>query len=165
MKILVTGPSGSGKSYLTKKFNDMGFASFDSDLIPELGSWYFRNKKIETPKAIDKNFMDNHAFLWDEKVLKNFLGNKNEVIVFGMSGNVFDCVSCFDKVYFLKVPHSIIAERLQYKSRSNPMGETEEQRVEVLKWAEILEEKANDLNIEFIDGTLPAYEIKDKIYS
>lgn len=104
MKILVTGSSGAGKTYLTQEFKKMGIYAFDSDLIPDLNSWYYKENKVIRPEFIDQEFLDNHSFLWDRKVLEKFLEDNPDVIIFGMSGNAFEMLDLFDKVYFLQVP-------------------------------------------------------------
>lgn len=159
MQILITGPSGAGKTYLAQKFKKMGFNVYDSDLIPDLDSWYYKKKKVSAPEIIDKEFLDTHSFLWDRKVLEEFLQHHSDVIIFGMSGNAFEMRDIFDKVYFLKVPPEIINERVQHESRKNPMGKTEEQRTTVLEWGAKIEKEAEELGIEFIDGILPPEEI------
>lgn len=159
MKILVTGPSGSGKTYLNEKFKQMGINAFDSDLIQNLDSWYYREEKVPTPENIDKQFLDNHSFLWDRKVLEEFLKSQADVIIFGMSGNAFEMIDLFDKVYFLKVPPEVLEQRVQHETRENPMGKTAEQREAVVGWAKEIENEAKKLDLEFIDGTLPSIEL------
>lgn len=69
----------------------------------------------------------------------------------------------FDKVYFLKVDHELLKDRLLHESRENPMGKTEYQRQAVINYAKMLEEKSKDLEIEFIDATLAPEKIYDLI--
>jgi len=159
MKILVTGSSGAGKTYFAQEFKKMSINAFDSDLIPNLDSWYYKEEKVSAPEIIDKEFLDNHSFLWNRKVLEEFLQNHPDVIIFGMSGNAFEMRDLFDKVYFLKVPPKIINVRVQHESRENPMGKTEEQWTAVLEWGAMIEKEARKLGFEFIDGTLAPKEL------
>ncbi|OGE29724.1 hypothetical protein A2772_03075 [Candidatus Daviesbacteria bacterium RIFCSPHIGHO2_01_FULL_38_8b] len=65
----------------------------------------------------------------------------------------------FDKTYFLKVNPEIQKERLTHESRENPMGKTDYQRGNAVRWRKELEQKAKTLGIEFIDATLTPEEI------
>lgn len=164
MRVLVSGPSGAGKTFLTKKFREKGQNAFDSDQIDGLSSWYdFEGKKVTEPEEIKKNFLETHQFLWDREFLTTFLADKPNIYVFGMSGNAFEMLDVFDIVYFLQVPPEILRERVQHESRENKMGKTEEQREAVVSWAKHIEEKAKKLGVLFIDGTLSAEEIFKKI--
>ncbi len=127
----------------------------DADSINGLHSWYDGNgKKVKFPKNAGKKFLDNHSFLWDRKFLVDYLKTNHELYLFGCSGNVFEMIDLFDKVYFLKTSDKIIEERLSHPSRKNPMGKKEYQRKNAIKWAKALEKKAKGLKIEFIDASL-----------
>lgn len=164
MKVLITGSSGAGKTFLTYEFKKLGLHTEDSDQIHGLDSWYDgQGNKVSAPDDAGKEFLDNHSFLWDREFLKNYLERNPDIYIFGMSGNAFEMRDLFDKVYFLQVPPEILEERVQHESRENPMGKTQEQRIEVLKWAKEIEDEAKCLGIEFIDGTLSPIQIAERI--
>ncbi len=155
------GPSGSGKSYLAKEFKKMGLNAFDADDLDGLHGWYnWEKKRVPFPHEADKEFLDNHEFLWDRKFLENFLSEQHDVFLFGNSGKISEMVDLFDKVYFLKVPEEIIIKRLDHESRENPMGKTDVQKQEALKWANVNEEEARNFGAKFINGSLFAKDIK-----
>lgn len=164
MKILVIGPSGSGKTYISSKLRELKINAVDADLIDGLSNWYDgRGNKIEYPRDADKEFLDNHSFLWDREFLKKYLERNPDIYLFGSSGNMFEMLDLFDRVYFLKVEPSLLRERLTHESRENPMGITEYQRENAVKWALEIEKKAKDLGVEFIDATLSPEQILDLI--
>lgn len=160
MKILITGSSGSGKTYLAKEFIKMGIKAVDADTISELHGWFDGNGiKVKYPEVADKEFLNNHQFLWDKNYLKKYLEDKEELFLFGLSGNIFEMRDLFDETYFLDVPNEIILERLSRSDRENPMGKTEYQQKIVIKYANKIRDKALRLGIEMIDGTKTAEEI------
>jgi thymidylate kinase len=83
--------------------------------------------------------------------------------LFGMSGNVFNMVDLFDKVYFLKTSLEILVQRLRHENRENPMGKTDYQLQNALNWARKIEEKAKNLGIEMIDANQTPEQIFNQI--
>ena len=160
MKVLVFGPSGSGKTHISSELRKLGINAVDSDSIRDLSDWHDgQGKPVEYPLDADKEFLNNHSFLWDRKFLEDFLNKNPNIYIFGASGNIFDMLDLFDKVYFLKVDSDLQKERLIHQSRENPMGKTEYQRENAVRWGQELEKKAKDLEIEFIDANLSPQEI------
>lgn len=152
-KVLIIGPSGSGKTYISAELRKGGINAIDADLIPGLSGWFDKDgKEAEYPEDADKEFLDNHEFLWDEEFLKNYLAKQDEIYLFGMSGNVFSVIELFDKVYFLKVELQMLAENLRHESRKNPMGRTDYQLENALRYAEKIERQAKELGIEIINA-------------
>lgn len=154
-KILIVGPSGSGKTHISAELRKNAINIIDADLIPGLSGWFDKDaKEVEYPKDADKKFLDSHEFLWNKEFLKNYLEKQDKIIyLFGLSGNTFDVTDLFDKVYFLKVPPQILAKNLRHESRENPMGQTDYQLENALRYAEEIEQKAKELDIEIIDAT------------
>ena len=152
--VLIIGPSGSGKTYISAMLRRQGTNAPDADLIGGLSGWFGAGERQVTyPENADKEFLDKHEFLWDRNFLSKFLQEQqNDVYLFGMSGNVFDMIDLFDKVYFLKTSPEILAQRLRHESRENPMGRTDFQLQNTLNWGKKIEEEAKKLNIEMIDA-------------
>ena len=159
MKVLIFSPSGSGKTYLSSELKKLGINAIDADSINGLSSWYDgAGNKVKYPEDADEEFFNNHSFLWDRIFLEDYLSKNPDVYIFGASGNIFDMLDLFDKVYFLKVEPDLQKERLLHQSRENPMGNTEYQRENAVRWGQQLEQKAKNLGIEFIDATLSPQE-------
>lgn len=159
MKVLVFGPSGTGKTYIPSKLRHLGVNTVDTDLIEGLSDWYLGKEKAQYPEDADEKFFENHEFLWDKEFLKDYLNRNPDIYLFGSAGNIFEMLDLFDKVYFLKAEPNLIKERLAHQSRENPMGRTEFQRENAVIWGQQLEQKAKELGIEFIDATLTPEEI------
>lgn len=163
MRTLAIGPSGAGKTYLSQEFRNIGINAIDADEINGLSSWYYQDQKVNYPQNADENFFNNHSFRWDINFLARYLEDKPNIIIFGMSGNAFEMIKLFDKVYFLDLPDETIQQRLQSKSRKNPMGKTPFQRENAVRYANELRKQALKLGVEFIDTTLPLKELLTKI--
>lgn len=164
MEVLIIGSSGSGKTYLSKRFKEFGVNAFDADEIDGLHGWYnWKKEKVHFPHDAGKEFLDNHNFLWSREFLEDFLSKNSKVYLFGNSGNVDQMADLFDKVYYLRVPDNIILERLDHPSRENPMGKTDYQKKEVLKWNHENRQDAERIGAQFVDGTLTAEEIYELI--
>ena len=162
--ILITGPSGSGKTYLSNVLKLQGINTYDADKVVGLTGWFDKSGgAIEFPSEAGKDFLDDHAFLWNREVLVDFLFKHPSVYMFGISRNVFEMIDLFHRVYFLQVPQAVLTERLQAADRDNPMGGTAYQIEYSLMWARRNEEKAQTLGVPMIDGTLPAERILSQI--
>ena len=56
-KVLVIGPSGSGKSYFAKHLKKLGLNVFDADLVDGLSSWFdSKGNKVTFPQNAGKEF-------------------------------------------------------------------------------------------------------------
>jgi len=165
MKVLIMGASGSGKTFLSKKFRAAGRNALDADELDELHGWYnWEKKKVPFPKDAGREFLENHEFLWNRKFLENLLARNPDIYLFGNSGNIPEVSYLFDKIYFLKVPYEILIKRLDHKTRTNPMGKTDSQKQIIIEWAKKNEKEAKALGAEFIDGTLTPEEILKLIF-
>lgn len=166
MKTLIFGPSGSGKTYITKELRKFNVNSIDADLVTGLCSWFDKNgNKVTYQENADKEWLNNHSFLWDKNFLKQYLIKNPNTILLGVSENIFDMFDLFDKVYYLDISENKQDERLRHKSRDNPMGSTEYQRKNAIIWGQTLKQKARELGIKFIDATQTPEEIYKKIYT
>lgn len=163
-KVLIIGPSGSGKTYVSAFLRGKGINAPDADLIEGLHGWFDGNgNKVNYPEDADKEFLDNHDFLWNRDFLKKYLKNQDEVYLFGMSGNTFDMIDLFDKVYFLKTSPEILRQQLRHESRENTMGKTDYQLESAIRWGQKIEAEADKLGVEMIDATQTPEQIFDEI--
>ena len=164
--ILILGPSGAGKTYTAAYLRKMGVNAVDADVVPGLAGYFdSKGNEVECPPGADKEFLDNHEFLWNREFLKKFLSEQEEIYLFGMAGNAFDLIELFDKVYFLKADQELLADRLRYESRENPMGKTDYQLQNALSWAKEIKEQAETLGIQMVDAQLSPEEIYKLIKS
>jgi len=162
MKVLVFGPSGAGKTYVSHALHQLGYNAFDADEVEGLSAWYDPSgRKVAPPKTAEEAFQNHYSFLWSRKFLKGFLQQYEDVFLFGGSGNTANLFDLFDKVFFLKVDPALQKERLLHASRKNPQMDI--RLDEVVVWGAWLEEMAAKRNIPFIDASLTPVQILDAI--
>jgi hypothetical protein len=161
MKELIVGPSGSGKSYVSRKISEMGVNAFDADAVEGLCGWFDKDGKIANFSFdADREFLENHSFLWNREFLKDYLeSHTEEMYLFGLSENVFDMLDLFDKAYYFFVPDEEIEKRLSSEERDNPFGKSEVQKQIILEFKRELDERARQLGLEFIDSTKSPEEV------
>lgn len=158
MKVLIFGPSASGKTYVSHALQRCGILAFDSDDLEGLSAWYDKSgRKVATPQTADEAFQNHYSFLWSRRYLANFLNRYADVYLFGGAGNVFNMLDLFDKAYFLKVDPSLQKERLLNASRKRPMMDANEKGL--VTWGDWMETEAKNRNLPFIDGSLTPKEI------
>jgi adenylate kinase family enzyme len=81
--ILITGPSGSGKTYISATLRKRGINALDADLIEGLSGWFgVGGTQVKYPEHADKNFLDNHEFLWNRSFYQNSLRNNGIICIF-----------------------------------------------------------------------------------
>jgi len=110
-----------------------------------------KGEKIMTPTTANEAIVNRYSFLWSKTFLEKFLAQFKDVYLFGGSGNVFNMIDLFDKVFFLKVDLEIQKERL-LKSRKESLMDFNED--EIIIWGDWLEQEARKKEITFIDATL-----------
>jgi dephospho-CoA kinase len=153
MKVLVFGPSGAGKTYVSQMLKKQGINAFDDGDIKDLSGWYNQQgQKVASPATAHEALNNRYSFLWSRQVLKRFLDQFTEVYVFGGSGNIFSMLDLFDKTYFLKVEPHIQKERILHSSRATPQMDFDENGI--VTWGDWLEQEAQKRAIPFIDATL-----------
>lgn len=160
MKVLVFGPSGAGKTYISRALHKRGIHAFDDTDIPGLSSWYDRHgQKIAGPDSADEALNNGYAFLWSKRYLAKFLRPLSEVYVFGGSGNIFDMLDLFDRAYFLDIPPRLQIERIQKAADRNRQMDISKEGITI--WGQWLREEAQRRQIPFLDARLSP----DQIYS
>ena len=163
-RVLITGASGSGKTFIATTLNNQGINAFDADSIKGLCGWFdTAGNRVNYPPDAGEEFLGNHAFLWSRDFLARFLDRQNKIYLFGVSRNAFEMIDLFDNVFFLKISPDILVTRLRNGSRVNPMGRTAYQIKYVLQWARKYEEIARALCIRMIDANKSPRQIFSQI--
>lgn len=166
MKVLITGPSGAGKTYLAKYFKQQGLNAVDADMIYRLGEWYGASGRVDVPENADEEFLNNHEFLWDEEILKKLLSENRDILLFGFAGNMFDLLHYFDKTFYLDLSPEKINERMSHPERHNPgnFGQKQAQREATIKYVTAeLRPEAKRLGLIFVDAMQSLEEIFKQI--
>ena len=158
MKVLIFGPSGAGKTYVSHALQKLSINAFDDGDIKGLSSWYDKQgNKIPAPKTADEAITNQYSFLWSKRFLEKFLSKISDIYLFGGSGNIFNMLDLFDKTFFLKVEPEMQKERILSSSRVTPLMDYNESGIVV--WGDWLEQEAKKRNIPFINAALSPEEI------
>lgn len=152
-KILITGLSGTGKTYLTDKLKSYGVNAFDADEMPELAAWYDKSgTKVDFPKNASSEWLDSHEWLWDKEVLRSWLATQEGCVLFGISSNWHLCLELFDKAFCLTLSEEELRKRLRSNTRDNPFGKTQDQEDRVVEAVKNFEKFVKRYNITLIDA-------------
>ena len=162
--ILIIGISGSGKTHIVQKLKDQYLYIHDADEIKDFSGWFDKDREpVGFPNKANKEWLDNHEFLWDREVLQEFIKKNEPVIIFGFAGNCFDMLDLFDEIYYLDIKPEEIKKRLRSEDRLNPMGKTEEQVDLVIKYMKTIRCQAIESKILFIDASQSPEQIISQI--
>ncbi len=159
-KVLVVGPPGSGKTYVSEKLKANGINAWDADLIKGLCKWVdSQGNTVTFPDNAGHEWLHTHRFVWDKNFLNNWLELQKPVYVFGLSSNVYEMKDLFDKIFFLEINKDALKKRLDNPERKNPMGKTEEQKQSISDSMQRNKERSVNIGASVIDGTLPPDQI------
>jgi len=159
--ILITGPAGSGKTFLSKKLKKDGVNAIDADSIRGLGRWIDKNdNNVEFPQNATSQWIESHKYVWDKNFLRSWLKEQTTVYLFGLAANIFEVADLFDKAFYLNPTPELLRKRFEEGKRFNIMGQSEEQREVVIKGLSDFAQKARRHGLTIID----ADQTPDEIY-
>src|SRR5262245_58878707 len=116
--VLVTGPSGVGKSFMATALHRRGYATYDSDSIPGLAAWHDADgRAVAWPDSLDQDFLRSHRFLWNATRLKAWLASHPIAVIFGISHNSASHEDLFDLVVLLDATVDEIVGNLAREDR------------------------------------------------
>ena len=163
MKVLIFGPSGLGKTHVYKAWKHKGIRAYEDSDINGLSGWYDKwGKKVYVPTSAREALAGGYSFLWSKQVLQRFLATHSDVYLLGGSGNLFDVIKMFEKVFFLKVEPEVQKERILHLQRDTPLMDFDEKGV--VLWGGWLEEEAARRGIPFLDSTLSPDQLFEIIH-
>lgn len=167
-RILVTGPSASGKSTLALYFRKRGVNAVDGDDIRGLGSPVdLRGRSLRRITKAQWRRIEDWRFFWHEPTLKRFLARNPDVVLFGAADNMFDLdlAPLFDRRIYLRASWAVIQARLDSPTRDNDWGRESQpaQREWVRKAVRDWPKKAKAREFEFVDATLSPARILTEV--
>jgi dephospho-CoA kinase len=165
MKILITGISGTGKTTVLSELQKQGFVVIDLDAT---GMCRWRN--IETqeiteygPTGRDYDWLTKHGWYCDTLTLQKFLSyirEDKDVFVAGISENIEELASQFDKVFIFEASDEVVKERLNART-NNHFAKKEEEQEFIFKHSRELLKKIKDF-VE-IDANKTRKEIVESV--
>lgn len=163
-RILVTGPSASGKCTLALHLRRHGVNAVDGDEVPGLGRAVdLEERPLRCITKDQWRRIEDWQFFWHEPTLKHFLVRSPDVVLLGAADNMFDLdlVPLFDRRVYLNTTWSVIRDRLDSPTREHDWGRDSQpaQREWVRRAMRDGPSKARARGFEFVDATLPPSEI------
>jgi len=167
-RILVTGPSASGKSTLARYFRARGVNAVDGDELRGLGRAVdLEGRPLRRITKDQWRRIEDWRFSWDEATLRRFLARNPNVVLFGAADDLFelDLVRLFDRRFYLDASWSVIRARLNSPARDNDWGRDDHpaQREWVRKAVREWPGRAKARGFEFLDATLPPATILARV--
>ncbi len=126
MRILITGMSGVGKSLITGKLRELGYAAVDLD-TDEWSHWVdFAGNPTGARSGKD--------WVWKEDAVETLLTRHRDgsLFVSGCAANMGMFLPHFDRVILLSAPANVLLQRLANRS-SNPYGNNPSEIAAVLR--------------------------------
>lgn len=167
-RILVTGPSASGKSTLAHYLRERGVDAVDGDEVRGLGRPVdpggrpLRRVSKERWRRID-----DWRFFWHEPTLRRFLTHRPDVVLLGAADNLFDLdlAPLFDRRIYLRATWRVIRARLNSPTRDNDWGRDAQpaQREWVRRAVRNWPARARARGFEFVDATLSPSRILTRL--
>ncbi len=162
--VLITGPSGAGKTTLARHFRSLGENGVDADTAG-IGKWMDGSGNEFRPPADSAINAGQWAFdmglrwNWDVSRLVHLLGSMHRVYLFGGAYNIYGLSGLFCRRYYLDADAKLLEERLESRSREGKShvgwGETKEHRAVILAELDADRSKAAEHGLRFIDASLP----------
>ena len=164
-KYLVTGRAASGKSAVTEELQRRGITVFDTDAITGLSGW--RNIKTDEPVLVDDNTyvdLDTLAWVWNKKVLFDFIREKDNLFICCGADNDFDFEAYFDEHFVLAVTPTTQISRLRSRSK-NDYGKDFRMFPMIIEKQRVHVENAKLHNAIIINAEQPIKAVVDTIMS
>lgn len=170
MKYLIVGVSGSGKTTVQRELSARGFRTIDIDEEPELTDWVNKTtgeKGEYIPGKVSEEWLDAHDWRWDEAMMSELLAKDPDkpVFVIGVTSDILDQVSRFDKVFLLQIPSDVVRHRLQSRPGDDEFGKSETEIAHVLGWQQEFEEDMIKKGAVAVDAQQPIGRVVEEIIS
>jgi shikimate kinase len=164
----ISGPSGSGKSYVGRELGNRGFRVIETDFEPGLASWVNKEsgkKVIELPpQPYPKEWVETHGWLWDAMKFNELVDETDDKPVFFVGGahNQKDFYELFNKRFGLYVDTPTLISRVQPREPERwADGSAELQGL--IDWNERSKDYERSSGAILIDSSVPVELVADTI--
>ena len=169
--ILVTGISGSGKSFACDELRKRGYKAYDIENMHGLFSIINKatGKKAHDYDKHNLECVKQHDWICNKSKLQELVGRNAKEIVFGnvvfycgTASNIDELLHLFDKIFLLKATPETICQRLSTR-KSNDFGRTSEVQDWVFGWKEWWENHMIEKGAIVIDANRDIKEVTAEI--
>ena len=135
-KVLITGMSGTGKSFIISALQTRGYPAVDLDS----DAWSVWMDAIPDPEHPDNEVMPGKDWVWHEERVNALLTGNREPALFvsGCASNMHQFYPLFDHIILLTAAPAVIIQRLQMRSGAG-YGQTPEETARVLSLQQTIE--------------------------
>lgn len=165
MKVYVTGVSGTGKTTVAEELEKRGIHTISVDETPGLCMWVDKQtrKKVGYNHPLDKEFIEGHEYICDEKKLENLMEEKEgTAVVLGVVSNQDNLLHLFDKIVLLKCEPEVFLDRIQ-KRTNNEFGKDETAQELLSNWYKKYEKEMQDKGAVSVDASRPIEEVVEEV--
>ena len=159
--ILITGVSCAGKSTIAKRREEMGYTSYNIEVLPGLFSTI--DKVTKRPFKHDNTDLEkikNSEWICDKEKLQKIIVNQVADIAFycGTASNIMDLTDLFDAVFVLKASPETTRERLTTRT-THDFGKTTEVQDWVMSWKDWWEDEIQKKDVVMVNANRSLDEV------
>ena len=162
----ITGISGSGKTSVARRLNELGYTAFDSKI--NKGIFHFADS--EGNEAVDyrpndQEWLSKYKWVLNVPVLNSLLKeheSEEKVFLCGR-GNIRQHWSMAEKVFLLKVDSETIVQRLNNPSRDNDFAKDQSTQQKLLDDLDFVQKSLTNAGAIVIDAKQPLEQVVREI--
>jgi len=165
----ITGISGSGKTTIGRKLEQLGEVAFDSKI--QKGLFHFADQAGNQPKDYQPNnsdWMEKYHWVLNKPMFDDLMAQNSTAKRVFLCGGAVDVIQYWvlgEKVFLLKVDSQTMLSRLKEEKRDNDFGKDKETQERLLEKLNRYQDKMTALGAIPIDGTKSVDEIVKVILS
>ena len=165
--ILVTGISGSGKSALSKKLNEMGYKAYSIEDMPGLFTLIDKKTGKPAPDQEQNETVEEALgtdWVCDKEKLSSIIENEPSEITFycGVASNRIALIRLFDSVILLKISPETMRERLSTRTE-NDFGRKSEVQDWILTWKDWFENDVQEKGASVVDANQGLDKVAEEV--
>ena len=164
--ILITGVSGTGKTSLSRKLNEIGYKAYDMDDYPGLFTMFDKRtgKPVVNHNNADLEKVDAMDWVCDTEKLRSLIASEPADMAFycGNASDMDTILPFFDSVILLKIGEKAMRHRLTNRTE-NDFGRTPEIQDWIMKWKHLYENEMEEKGAVIVDAHKSVDEVAQEV--